>query len=145
MEIMEGFLDEFLFPCVRLQFVGYPDPLEVHIDTGFNRELLIPESQEYILTVGLRWEGDYVGGKEEEMTYADGTKKRADYAYATIKWFGKDRVVTAYIARRTDAERREDKKGRGRKRDIILLGTELLADCTLEINFSERKVLIKKP
>lgn len=145
MEIMEGFLDKFLFPCVRLQFVGCSDPLEVHIDTGFNRELLIPESQEYILTAGLRWEGDYVDGKEEEMIYADGTREQADYAYATIKWFGKDRIVTAYIARQTADEKRESKKGRGVKRGIILLGTELLADCTLEINFSERKVLIKKP
>lgn len=84
-------------------------------------------------------------GKEEEMIYADGTRKRADYAYATIKWFGRDRMVTAYIARQTADEKRESKKGRGVKRDIILLGTELLADCTLEINFSERKVFIKKP
>lgn len=65
MEIMEGFLDKFLFPCVRLQFVGCPDPLEVHIDTGFNRELLIPESQEYILTAGLRWEGIMWTGRKK--------------------------------------------------------------------------------
>lgn len=134
MQAMEGFLDARLFPYLNLEFPGQEDLLPVHIDTGFNRELLIPRSLEYILGEALRWEGDYLADPEK-ITYADGREEAVDSVYVKIKWFGSEREVIAHIM--------TDEKWKWKKK--ILLGTELLADCTLDINFPERRVRITKP
>lgn len=135
MREMEGFLDIHALPCVRIGFRGCEDREPVYIDTGFNRALFIPSSRQYELARGLRWEGENI--LKGDVAYADGRMEQAEIVFATIEWFGVECEVMAFLY--TPPPRR------GRRKDPILLGTELLVGCTLEVNFPERRVRIMKP
>jgi predicted aspartyl protease len=59
-----------------------------------------------------------------------------------LAWFGERKVITAYILIET---RRERSARIARKtEEEILIGTELLSECLLEIDFSARSVRLTK-
>jgi hypothetical protein len=57
-------------------------------------------------------------------------------------WLGERRTIVAYVLIETPGERRA--RNARKTEEEILIGTELLADCRLEIDFPARKVLITR-
>jgi hypothetical protein len=57
-------------------------------------------------------------------------------------WLGERRTITAYILIETQDERRA--RNARQTEEEILIGTDLLSDCRLEIDFPVRKVLISR-
>lgn len=60
----------------------------------------------------------------------------------TFPWLGERRPITAYVLIETPEARRA-RLARKTEQEI-LIGTELLSECRLEIDFPARKVLITK-
>lgn len=57
-------------------------------------------------------------------------------------WLGESKSITAYVLIETQDERRA--RIARKTEEEILIGTELLSDCRLEINFPARKVVIAR-
>ena len=57
-------------------------------------------------------------------------------------WLGERRTIVAYVMIETQGERRA--RTARMTEEEILIGTDLLSDCRLEIDFPARKVLISK-
>jgi hypothetical protein len=57
-------------------------------------------------------------------------------------WLGEHRIITAYVLIETQGERRA--RNPRKTEEEILIGTDLLSNCRLEIDFPARKVLISK-
>ena len=90
------------------------------IDTGFSGSLLISESfakSNNFIFVGL-----------EEVELIDGVSAEIEVAIGKINWFEKEIWVRAFIS----------------KTDESLIGTELLKDTKLEIDYINSKVKISK-
>lgn len=90
----------------------------VWVDTAFNGHFVFP--RQLIADLGLQQEA------ATEAVLADGSKVLLESFACCIHWFGKD-VVAQVIAN----------DGR-----LPLLGTELLADRRLEVDYSQRTVVI---
>jgi predicted aspartyl protease len=92
------------------------------LDTGFDGELSVP--LDVAVTLGLELTGADV------IELADGSHKRELLFSGTAGVLGKRRQVAMYVTESEDA----------------LVGTELLADCNLHIDFPAAKVrLSRKP
>jgi hypothetical protein len=62
---------------------------------------------------------------------------------AEVAFYGSaSRTVTAHVLIETQSERRA--RNARKTEEEILIGTDLLSDCRLEIDFPARKVLISK-
>lgn len=119
---MTGSVSEGLRPQVDISV--YPDPLAkvalnlgAWIDTGFEGDLVIPE-------VHLHGHAFQTLGSVP-VTVASGRMERMDVFRGWISWFGVRRMATIL--------------GGG---DVVLLGTDLLADRRLLVDFPKRLVTI---
>lgn len=121
---IEGFVDHLFVAYVRIKFSGDDEFRRAQVDTGFNGELWIPKTQASTI-FGIQRENnprEYY----EEVTYADGSRGRILVIYPKIIWFGTEREVTAFVS----------------EGGSIMVGSGLLIDCILKINFPQRKVRI---
>jgi len=112
-----------LAPCVKITVVSQTrDEIEVSamIDTGYNGEVIL--SKDKIRSLGL----EFLGTIDTEL--ADGEIVEMDLFKGWIKWF--DRILEVAVG----SSRSED----------TLLGTLVLADCHLDINFKEGWVTIER-
>ena len=112
-----GEVNEYLEPCVFVRFEN-GEPVEFTIDTGFNGALCLPRLAAGQLKLQKVSEVKIFGVGEHTETL--------DVALATISWCGRKIEVEVLI---NDGDDR-------------LLGSELLADKTLKINYRNKKIAI---
>jgi hypothetical protein len=60
----------------------------------------------------------------------------------TFPWFDEAKEITVYVLIESEEQRSE--RLRGKENEEVLIGTELLLDCRLEIDFASRKLRIAK-
>ena len=134
--MLEGSIDDLNRPLVRIDAPGFSDPLVAFIDTGFNGALIVDEPQAARLGFRLsrtwRTSVRLASQRDEDFLLGRGTFPRLGQnvpvsAYVLIETA---RARSARIARKTEEE--------------ILIGTELLSACRLEIDFPARKVLVER-
>ena len=114
---MDGYVDRStLTPFVRLKLISAMDEeieLSAIIDIGYNGEVILSENK--IQEMGL----EFLGTIDTEL--ADGRIVELDLFKGRIRWFGRIKEVAVGASRSEDT----------------LLGTLLLADCELDINFKD--------
>jgi clan AA aspartic protease len=114
---MDGYVDRStLTPFVRLKLISVTDEeieMNAIIDTGYNGEVILSENK--IQEMGL----EFLGTIDTEL--ADGRVVELDLFKGRIKWFGRIREIAVGASRSEDT----------------LLGTLLLADCEVDINFKD--------
>jgi hypothetical protein len=123
-----GSVDDLGRPVVRVEVPGRDGLLAV-VDTGFNRTLMLQHDE--AITLGFEFTGlnEYV----ELGTTAISKVQRAT---GSIEWLGKIVSVDAFVSTEPPATYRPDTAR-------ALIGTELLRDCLLLVDFAERLVEIE--
>ena len=132
---LEGSIDDLKRPLVRVQTPGYPDPLVAFIDTGFNGAIIIDAAQAAHLNFRVM-------PQEAEVLLASQRRETFLLARGLFPWFGEEVLVTAYVLMETEAARRA--RIARKTEEEILVGTELLTGCRVELDFPARNVLITK-
>ena len=109
-------------PTVVLEVIGSrgQTPLTAIIDTGFDDELCLPIP--LAVTLGLSLIGT------EDVELADGTQKRELVFAGSVRFLDQIRPVRIFLTESEDA----------------LVGTRLLNDCRLNIDFPTGKVKISR-
>lgn len=125
---------------VRLLFLDAEDSLLALIDTGSN--LLVAANDEIARNIGAKASGGFI---HAELASGEiGSFRKAE---ATVLWFGAQRRVNIYIPVIREPT---NPLGNPRRRPVgdgqpeLLLGTELLQNCLLEIDFASKKVRLTK-
>jgi predicted aspartyl protease len=134
-EILEGSIDDLNRPLVRIEAPGFPDPLVAFIDTGFNGAIIVDEPQAARLgfRISHTWRTSVrlASQREEDFLLARGT----------FPWLGQSVPISAYVLIETVQER--SARVARKTEEEILIGTELLSACRLEIDFPARRVRIE--
>lgn len=120
---IDGWVDPFTFtPKVTISIISSNREINVPamIDTGYNGEIILPISS--IRDMNL----EFLGTIDSEL--ANGEIVDTELYKSRMKWFNEIREITV------GASQSED----------ILLGTLLLANCRLEVDFKQRLVSIEK-
>jgi predicted aspartyl protease len=135
-EVLEGSIDDLNRPLVRIEVPGFPDPLVAFIDTGFNGAIIIDEPQaarlDFRLSHSWRTSVRLASQREEDFLLGRGA----------FLWFGERVFISAYVLIETPQAR--SARIARKTEEEILIGTELLSACRLEIDFPARRVLIEK-
>ena len=133
---LEGSVDDLKRPLVRIETPGFTDPLIAFIDTGFNGALLLDERQAARLGFSV--------ARDSIKPVRLASQRNEDFllGQGSFIWFGERRTIIAYVLIETQGERRA--RSARETEEEILIGTDLLSDCRLEIDFPARKVLISK-
>ncbi|HEY6256400.1 MAG TPA: hypothetical protein VIY51_11480 [Xanthobacteraceae bacterium] len=132
-EILEDSVDDLKRPLVRIEAPGFVDPLVAFIDTGFNGAVIVDAAQAVQL-------GFQVSSQFARARLATQRDENFVLGRGRFSWFGEHIPVTAYVLIETPEERR----ARIARKEEILIGTELLASCRVDIDFPARKVLIMR-
>jgi predicted aspartyl protease len=134
--VLTGSIDDLGRPLVRISVPGFPDPLVGFIDTGFNGAIILDEAQATKLgfDVARRWYA--------RVSLASLREERFQLCRGTFPWFDELIPVTAFVFEENNAERRA--RIARKREEEILIGTELLSECRLEIDFPGRQVFITK-
>jgi predicted aspartyl protease len=135
-ERLEGSVDDQKRPLVRIEAPGFSDPLVAFIDTGFNGALLIDETQ--AARLGFHVPRNSIA----PVQLASGRRENFLFGRGSFTWLGERRTITAYVLIETEQARRA--RIARKTEEEILIGTELLSSCRLEIDFPARTVLIEK-
>ncbi|MEK7659411.1 MAG: hypothetical protein AAB338_02025 [Patescibacteria group bacterium] len=125
-QLMEGWIDEHGHPVMPVQLIGLEDPIVALIDTGFNRELIVYE--EHSQQAQLVIESESVS-----VLLADGSQEEFLRTEGVIEWFGEPRRVDILVI-----------PGQAPRKGRWQIGTQLLRDCRLEIDFRERSVKLSR-
>jgi len=123
-------------PLVKIETPGFTDPLLAFVDTGFNGALLVDERQAARLGFSV------VRNAVAPVRLASQRNENFLRGRGSFLWLGERRAIVAYVLIETPGERRA--RNARKTEEEILIGTELLADCRLEIDFPARKVLITR-
>jgi clan AA aspartic protease len=109
-------------PKVELVAIGARRKAQVAaiVDTGFDGQLCLPIS--LAVTLGL------LLTSVEEVELADGTRKHELVYSGSVRFLGRRRKIRIFLTNSEDA----------------LVGTELLKDCRLTIDFPTGKVQLKR-
>lgn len=118
MAIEKGTVNELLEACITIRF-DQQNSLECIIDTGFSGALMLPHS--FIAQLQAQQIGS------EFFTLAGGQEIESEIFVLAIFWFGKQRFINVVASNAEDA----------------LIGTELLRNSVLHINYPTSKVEIK--
>lgn len=134
--ILTGSIDDWNRPLVRIEASGFLDPLVAFIDTGFNGAIIVDEAQAARLgfDIAKKWYA--------RVSLASLREERFQLCRGTFPWFGEQLPVTAFVLEESQEQRRA--RTARKTEEEILIGTELLSDCRLELDFPSRKVLIRK-
>lgn len=117
---IEGYVNEDREPVLEISIPGLDEPLEAIVDTGFNGTLLIP--RQYAEQAG------FILRATEHFTLADGSLMQASVMRGLVLWFGAEQEVDVVAV----------------EADSVLLGTEMLDGCKLEIDFTKRRLFITR-
>jgi predicted aspartyl protease len=128
---MRGSVDGRGRPLLRLSVTGARDDILATIDTGFNGELLVSEIDAMALGIATT-------GLTENVVLGDGSEIETRKGRAMILWFGIPRSIVVFITAGTEASTRLADE------PVALIGTRLLADDILEINFPAQTVAIRQ-
>lgn len=132
---LEGSVDHLGRPLVRIDAQGFSDPLLGFIDTGFNGAIIVDELQ-------ARKLGFKLLNQRTDVRLASQRRESFSLGRGEFLWFGEARPITAYVLIETLDEQRA--RIARKREEEILVGTELLSECRLEIDFSTRRVTITK-
>jgi len=124
-----GHVDARDRPIVSLAVPGQEDGLLVLIDTGFNKELLIHETD----AARLKCE---VSDVTMQVELAGRERRILSLARTRIVWFGHEREIDVLIART------EQPRATLADEPVALLGTALLSPHKLTVDFATRRVVI---
>ena len=133
---LEGSIDDLMRPLIRIDTPGFSDPLVAFIDTGFNGAILIDEAQAG--TLGFQISSD----RYKQAMLASQREEDFFIGRGTFLWFGERLMISALVIIESQSQRRA--RLARKTEEEILIGTELLSACRLEIDFPARKVLITK-
>ena len=133
---LEGSVDDLNRPLVRIETPGFTDPLVAFVDTGFNGALLIDERQ--AARLGFSVDRDSI----RPVQLASQRNEDFMVGQGSFLWLGERRTILAHVLIETQGERRA--RNARETEEEILIGTDLLSDCRLQIDFPARKVLISK-
>jgi len=133
---LEGSVDDLNRPLVRIEMPGFTDPLLAFVDTGFNGTLLIDETQ------AMRLGFSVTRNSTTPVRLATRRYENFQVGRGSFMWLGERKTITAFVMIEPQGERRA--RNAGKTEEEILIGTELLLDCRLQIDFPARKVLISK-
>jgi len=124
-----GHVDARNRPIVRLSIAGLEDDVPAIVDTGFNGELLINESDVGRFQLRLH---DF----KETVELADRRQELLPHGTGRVLWFGRLRSVNVFIA--------QGDQPRAARPDepVALLGTALLSPHKLTVDFATRRVFI---
>jgi len=130
--MIAGSIDDLGRPCVRVDAPGGYSVI-LQIDTGVNRKLIINRNAIYLLgpnnsTVDAR--------SFAEVELADFSKTKTLRGAVELIWFGKIEIIETLIT--LQVPRRPPHPDQ----PVGLIGTELLKDCRLLIDFPKRLVEI---
>ena len=124
MDTIDGYVDPAtVYPMVALDFLdmrGRESNIPLIVDTGYNGEALLSESE----TSGM----DLVPRGMMSGETATGEVVEVDLYGCRLRLFDEIREITVGVT----------------GSDSSLLGTLLLADCELNVNFKERSVRIRR-
>lgn len=134
-DLLEGSVDDLGRPLVRIDVPGFSDPLVGYIDTGFNGALIVDETQAKRL-------GFNIFNQRTEVRLASQRREEFLLGRGEFPWLGRVRAITAYVLIEAPEERRA--RIARKTEEEILVGTELLSECQLEINFPARRVTIRQ-
>ena len=134
-DILEGSVDDLKRPLVRIELPGFSDPLVAFIDTGFNGAVLMDEPQASRL--GFR-----IFPHQAQVKLASQREENFLLGRGVFPWLGERKSITAYVLIETQDERRT--RVARKTEEEILVGTELLSDCRLEIDFPSRRVKVTR-
>ncbi len=128
-EIVKGGVDDLNRPFVKLTAKGFLDPLTAFIDTGFNGSMILDEDQAE--RMGLHITRNYpiaaiLASQQAETFFL---------CRGRIGWLGEEPFISAFVIRETAAQRIE--RRRRKREEEIVLGVELLLNCSLEIDFTD--------
>lgn len=138
MSKLEGHIDDWGRPLVRLLFFGAEDEILAHIDTGFNGHILLNK------TAVDRLPQQVLGKKlfyKVPMRLATGGIALADIYEAHIEWCGQNRRVPLHVCEPEQLFAPYLQYSRADAPEA-LIGTGLLSLTRLEINFPKKSVLI---
>lgn len=121
---IDGYVDGSTFsPTVRIKLISPGDQeieLPAIVDTGYNGEVILPENK--VQEMGL----EFLGTIDSEL--ANGVVVEIELYSGRILWFGHIQEVAIGTTQSDDT----------------LLGTLLLADCKLEIDFRQGWVRVEQ-
>jgi hypothetical protein len=127
---MSGGVDQLLRPLLRLKIGTADDELLTMIDTGFNGQLLMTTGQ------ASRF-GIHAGDVLDIVTLADGSEALVYNCAVPIEWFGRTRMVTAFVSPAPSDAPHGDAP-------LALLGNRLIAPDCLEIHFGRQTVTLRQ-
>jgi predicted aspartyl protease len=133
---LEGSVDDLNRPLVRIETPSFTDPLVAFVDTGFNGALLIDETQAARLGFSV------MRNSATPVRLASQRDEDVMVGRGSFIWLGERRTIIAHVLIEIQGERRA--RNARKVEEEILIGTGLLSDCRLEIDFPARKVLISK-
>jgi predicted aspartyl protease len=133
---LEGSVDDLNRPLVRIETPGFADPLVAFVDTGFNGTLLVDERQ--AARLGFSVAKDSI----TQVRLASQRKENFLLGQGSFIWLGERKTILAHVLIEAQGERRA--RNARKTEEEILIGTGLLSDCRLEIDFPARRVLISK-
>lgn len=119
--MLKGIVNDRDEPVVRLHLVSSNERSHLHpviIDTGFNGNLSVPER------LAQRYGWPWIGNESYEIATGDVVEQKV--FLGEIRWFGSPQQVYAVVSHADD----------------ILMGTRLLRQHQLNINFRTRKLQI---
>jgi predicted aspartyl protease len=120
-----GSVDDLGRPVIRVEVAGRDGFLAV-VDTGFNRTLMLQHDQAVSL-------GFSFTGLNEYVELGTTSISKVQRATGQIDWLGKNVSVDAFVSMEPPVTHRPDTAR-------ALLGTELLADCLLLVDFTNKVV-----
>jgi predicted aspartyl protease len=134
-EILEGSIDDLKRPLVRIEARGFVDSLVAIVDTGFNGAIIVDAAQAIQL-------GFQVSSQLARTQLATRREENFLLAHGRIFWLGEHVPVSALVL--VDAPGSRPPRVARKARDEIIIGTELLANCRVNLDFPARKVLITR-
>ena len=117
-------------PLIRITVIGFDDELVAMVDTGFNGELLMSEK------VAAEW-GISPVGLAAKLELGDGSKIFAGRGTVPVFWMGKRRAIAVQITPSNKGKKQSSEP-------VALIGTRLLSEDILEINFPAQTVVIRQ-
>ena len=125
---LNGPLNQHGLPIVDIRVEGFPDPISVLVDTGFNGELIISEEQAQ--GSGIL----YLPGHAYPAMVANAQRPGFYPGAGYVSWFLERRGVNIHVLPGQTPQ----------EPWTPMIGTRLLADCHLEIDFPNRTVVITR-
>lgn len=119
MAYVEGKVNDYLEARVTVRLIAAGREVECLVDTGFSGALVLPAR--LVAEIGLP-----IIGHEKNLLMVGGARTSADLALAQVEWLGEVKSVVVIVE------------------DEYLVGTQLLEDARLTIDYPKRTLSISR-